>query len=634
MATEPAPKAGFSLQFQAALENWMLPGLKIQEQGFAIPKAREELGDAEKPSRTLHTMRVRGSSQRTQVPPVKQERGDLLLQQWETQWQEFLKMVESPQSKWGMPQQPEEPSPWDDVQGFLAAFEQVARACRWPKDEWVARLLPALQGDAERAFEKMDARDREDYGKVKAAILEEDTLSREQKRQQFRRFSYEEAEGPRGVYGCLQELCQGWLKVERHTKEQILELLILEQFLTVLPPEIQHWVRGKSPETCSQAVALAEGFLQMQEQRQGQEMLIPFEEGEAIPLSEAERVSSDSGNGQLCWDAKHEEDGGHVGSAGQMKTSEMEKYRPEISEQEEPCEASSQNAEENPSQFQDQESTSENQCGMECPEKTLPGERSNEPLPCIRGYKEQNHQTLHADHWPQRETRVTEKLRSLSEHPEPIHIILGAAREDIFQADKMGDLFCRRWQERNITRRRMGNTISLRVEEKLTSEEPLWQKRKALATSEKVSKLGSSHRKCERHHTGEAPHRCGECGKIFIHQRSLHTHQRLHTGEKLYECSECGKKFLSKSKLVRHQRLHTGERPYKCAYCWRSFSQSYNRTEHERSHTGEKRNNWPVRMRNFDSSSCITVHEGTRKDKKLLKCSYWGNGLPSTSVET
>ncbi|KAH0630581.1 hypothetical protein JD844_013771 [Phrynosoma platyrhinos] len=285
MAAEPTSKAGFSPHFQAALEKWMQPGFNIQEQGFAIPKAGEELGGEGKPSRTPHATRDLGSSEGTPVRPVKQERGDLLLQQWETQWQEFLKMVESPQSRWGPPPRPEEPSPWDDAQAFLAAFEQVAKACRWPEDEWVARLLPALRGDAERAFEKMDAAGREDYGKVKAAILEEDGLSRERKRQHFRRFSYEEAEGPRGVYGRLQELCHGWLKVERHTKEQILELLILEQFLTVLPPEIQRW------------------------------MLIPFEEGEAIPLLEAEQVPSDSGNGQLCWDAKHEEDGDHVGSA-------------------------------------------------------------------------------------------------------------------------------------------------------------------------------------------------------------------------------------------------------------------------------------------------------------------------------
>nr|XP_028573537.1 zinc finger and SCAN domain-containing protein 16-like [Podarcis muralis] len=92
--------------------------------------------------------------------------------------------------------------------------------------------------------------------------------------QHFRGFCYQEAEGPRGAYTRLQELCSQWLNMERHTKEQILELLILEQFLNVLPPEIQSWVRECSPETCSQAVTLAEGFLRVQQetQRQGKEV--------------------------------------------------------------------------------------------------------------------------------------------------------------------------------------------------------------------------------------------------------------------------------------------------------------------------------------------------------------------------
>uniref|UniRef100_A0A670HLT1 SCAN box domain-containing protein n=1 Tax=Podarcis muralis TaxID=64176 RepID=A0A670HLT1_PODMU len=98
-----------------------------------------------------------------------------------------------------------------------------------------------------------------------------DTMSREKIRQHFRRFCYQEAEGPRGAYVRLQELCCQWLKFERHSKEQILELLILEQLLTILPAHIQSWVRECGPETCSQAVALAEDFLLRQEVAQSQE---------------------------------------------------------------------------------------------------------------------------------------------------------------------------------------------------------------------------------------------------------------------------------------------------------------------------------------------------------------------------
>uniref|UniRef100_A0A670YYR2 SCAN box domain-containing protein n=1 Tax=Pseudonaja textilis TaxID=8673 RepID=A0A670YYR2_PSETE len=105
-----------------------------------------------------------------------------------------------------------------------------------------------------------------DYGKVKAAILRVDAISTEVQRQHFRRFLYREVDGPREACSRLWFLCHRWLKPERHTKEQILELLILEQFLAILPLEIQGWVKDGCPETCAQAVTLAENFLLSQQE--------------------------------------------------------------------------------------------------------------------------------------------------------------------------------------------------------------------------------------------------------------------------------------------------------------------------------------------------------------------------------
>ncbi|KAH0630614.1 hypothetical protein JD844_013848 [Phrynosoma platyrhinos] len=209
---------------------------------------------------------------------IKQEPEESSLQLWEVQWQEFLKTVETPDPDWGTPPFLEKSSPWDDTKGFLASFERVAEACRWPKEEWVTHLVPALSGEAEQAFLMLPARHREDYAAVKVAILRGDALSREKIRQHFRRFCYQEAEGPRMAYVRLQQLCCQWLKFERHSKEQILEMLILEQLLTILPSQIQSWVRERGPETCSQAVALAEDFLSKQQGSSRRRLGVPRKE--------------------------------------------------------------------------------------------------------------------------------------------------------------------------------------------------------------------------------------------------------------------------------------------------------------------------------------------------------------------
>ncbi|XP_048344985.1 zinc finger protein with KRAB and SCAN domains 8-like isoform X2 [Sphaerodactylus townsendi] len=198
-------------------------------------------------------------------------------QHWETQWQEFLKTLQSPHSAWGGPQLAETPL-WDDAKAFLTSFEQVAQACQWPREEWVARLLPALSGEAQQAFGILEARDREDYGKVKAAILRGEANRMEALRQHFRQFRSREVEDPRRLYSQLQELCHQWLRPERHSKEQILELLILEQFLAILPPELQSWIRAGGPENCTQAAALVDDFLLTQQKAETWKWQEPLQE--------------------------------------------------------------------------------------------------------------------------------------------------------------------------------------------------------------------------------------------------------------------------------------------------------------------------------------------------------------------
>lgn len=81
---------------------------------------------------------------------------------------------------------------------------------------------------------------------------------RELFRQQFRKLCYQDAPGPREALTQLWELCCQWLRPECHTKEQNLDLLVLEQFLRILPRDLQAWVQAHHPETGEEAVIMLE----------------------------------------------------------------------------------------------------------------------------------------------------------------------------------------------------------------------------------------------------------------------------------------------------------------------------------------------------------------------------------------
>ncbi|XP_073649376.1 uncharacterized protein [Tursiops truncatus] len=85
-----------------------------------------------------------------------------------------------------------------------------------------------------------------------------DSPSPERSHQHFRSFLYHEAAGPREAVDQLLELCRQWLRPEIHSKEQILELVVLEQFLSILPRDTQTCIRKHHLQSIEEAVVLVE----------------------------------------------------------------------------------------------------------------------------------------------------------------------------------------------------------------------------------------------------------------------------------------------------------------------------------------------------------------------------------------
>ncbi|XP_015267889.1 PREDICTED: zinc finger protein 420-like, partial [Gekko japonicus] len=560
-----------------------------------------------------------------EIPCISNRQGFLFSSLWEAQWQEFLKRVENPHSGWGVPPLPAKPSPWEDAKAFLASFEQVAEACQWPKEEWVSRLLPALSGDAEETYRRMDAKDREDYGKVKAAILRGDALSREKQREEFRHFCYQESDGPRGTYSRLREMCRGWLRVENHSKEEILELLVLEQLLSVLPPEIQSWV--------------------------------PLEEA-AGSVSEADRAPSGSEGRHPLLAIKEEEDA-EPSLVGDMQGNENDVGLQALLLKQ--C------------KNEDFKGNSRKRDGQQRQERSHLVERKGHPILCQgqeiqeipvqeeKAAQKRKNRGIRADlriHTGEYQNKGMEFGKSISQGMDLISYQQTHSLEKPYHCSVCGESFSRRTilashqkihtreeppKDPECENRHSGrpyhhkhqiihtdNPYQCSEVEKNFSHLTAQRRTHTAERRYQCSVCGNRFRRAshlQQHqtiHTGEKPHQCSECGKKFTRASSLRQHQRIHTGEKPYECSECGQRFCFNSHLQRHQTIHTVEKPYQCSECAKTFCHRISLTVHQRIHTGERPYKCSVCGKRFSHSSYLHKHHRIHTGEKPYDCAECG----------
>ncbi|XP_034991885.1 zinc finger protein 883-like isoform X1 [Zootoca vivipara] len=522
----------------------------------------------------------------------------------EAQWQEILKTVQSSHSGWATSQLPELP-PWDD----LSTFERVVDACQWPRGEGVAKLVPNLTGEAQQAFNSLETRERGDYGKVKVAILREDFPNVEAQRQHFRQFRYQQTEGPREACSRLRELCHRWLEPESRTKEQILELLILEQFLTILPKEIQIRVRERGPETCAQAVALAEGFLLRQQEggKRGQQVSGTAQEGPAN-CSEAHRPLVSTRQRQTYKEVR-QQDNGNASSPGAKFLGRAGQYFqcPDCGKrfrgEEELRAHGGIHRKDRPHACAQCGKRFTRPSGLAKHLKTHSGEKPYHCAQCPKSFIQMSHltrhQRIHTGEKPHPCAECGKRFNCPSDLAKHQHIHTG---EKPFRCAECGARFN---QFSHLTRHQRIHT----------GEKPHACTECGETFSQRAHLI--SH---QRIHTGERPYRCTYCQKCFSHLSALTVHKRIHMGQRPYGCPECGKRFIASSALTRHQRTHSEERPHTCDECGRRFNQLSHLHRHRRTHSGERPHSCAECGKRFNQLSSLTRHQKIHTGEKPFPC--------------
>ncbi len=148
-----------------------------------------------------------------------------------------------------------------EVELYLANFETLAEASKWPRDKWALVIQPKLTGKALKAVSRLTVNDVADYDKVRQAILDELELVPEVYKRKFRSSEKRMNESYADFAHFLTIQCDRWIKSEEvDCYDKLRQLVLREQFLSKVPQDVKVYLLDKDAKTVVDLARTADEF--------------------------------------------------------------------------------------------------------------------------------------------------------------------------------------------------------------------------------------------------------------------------------------------------------------------------------------------------------------------------------------
>ncbi|XP_060547285.1 zinc finger protein with KRAB and SCAN domains 7-like isoform X1 [Pantherophis guttatus] len=464
---------------------------------------------------------------------------------------------------------------------------------------------------------------------------------------------------PRDVCTQLHYLCRQWLQPEKHTKAQMLDLVLLEQFLAVLPPEVARWVQECGAETSSQAVSLAEGFLLTQEEENMQEELQKYVETMTEYSNEGKDSFKASQELLFMENLQKDQNQDAMQESRQLSLDFLESPLCAGAEglAEPPLQIRRRNMEKDVVSFEEVAMyfSEEEWSQLDADQRELYREvmLENSRNLLFLGFNGQENknckeesQAIHLKEWKRKFVDQTQPKRdethqSQSGIKKSLPQVSWLLNHTVIDKEEVPYKFMECGKRFNKSNNLISHKKTHSEEKRFTCMEcgktfsynHYFIRHQRIHTGERPYKCMECGKTFTRNthlnthkliHTGERPYQCMECGKTFTRNTHLNIHKQIHTGEKLYQCRECDETFCYYEALRRHVWIHTGERPYKCMECGKTFTCSSSLKSHNLIHTGEKPYHCMECGKGFRKSGNLNTHKRIHTGEKPYQCMECG----------